>query len=430
MIEQNQRTNPLSPFPVLPGSHVSCEQSVSETEQFRPTPCSTHISLTDTVARWQRFSQCERSRDVLLDGQTVESMRSFQGNIENFLGTIKIPVGLAGPLRVNGLYAQGDYVIPLATTEAALVASYHRGTQLMTEVGGCSARLLDEAVGRAPGFVFRSLAECQVFAQWVEEQKELLKSEARKTTRYGELINVRPVIEGNHLYLHCNFSTADAAGQNIVTIATEALCAYIVAHCPLQPEYFFVEANFSGDKKASAQSLQTVRGRKVSAEIVIPPELVHTHLHTTPERMEDYWRVGSIGAALSGTLGLQGHFANGLAALYLACGQDVACVAESAVGVTRFEVNSQGALYAAVTLPNVIVGTVGGGTGLPSQHACLELMNLAGPGRARALAEVCAALCLAGELSLVAALCAGHFARAHKRLARDRVAAEKRAQHG
>ncbi len=418
------------------GSRLFEEQSQANSQErpapgrFVPVPCSIRASDLDTTARWQVLPDCEQQQEALLDAQTREHISCFQGNIENFIGTVKVPVGLAGPLRVNGRFALGDYYIPLATTEAALVASYHRGSLLISETGGCNAMLLDEGVGRAPGFAFRTLAEAGLFVDWVSAQWEILRQEANSTTRYGRLIDMRAVIEGNHVYLHFVFNPADAAGQNMVTIATEAICAYILQHCPLKPEYFFVEANFSGDKKASAQSLQTVRGRKVSAEVLIPSELVRERLHTTPERMADFYRMGSMGAVLSGTIGVQGHFANGLAALYIACGQDAACVAELAVGVTRFEVTPEGSLYAAVTLPNLIVGTVGGGTGLPGQRACLDIMKLAGPGKARALAEVCAGVCLAGEISLVAALCAGHFTRAHKRLARERVAQQEEAHHG
>ena len=138
--------------------------------------------------------------------------------------------------------------------------------------------------------------------------------------------------------------------------------------------------------------------------------------------MTDYWRMSALGGVMSGTMGVQGHFANGLAALFIATGQDAAAVAEAAVGVTRLEETADGGLYAAVTLPNLIVGTVGGGTGLPSQRACLDLMGLAGPGHARALAEVAAALALAGELSIIGALASGEFARAHRLLARGRGA--------
>ena len=121
---------------------------------------------------------------------------------------------------------------------------------------------------------------------------------------------------------------------------------------------------------------------------------------------------------MSGTVGIQGHFANGLAALYLACGQDIACVAESATGTTRFERTAENDLYASVTLPNIMVGTVGGGTGLPSAKACLDILGLAGAGNSCALAEVCAAIVLAGELSIVGALCSGDFAMAHLSLSR------------
>ncbi|HEY5595684.1 MAG TPA: 3-hydroxy-3-methylglutaryl-CoA reductase, partial [Candidatus Bipolaricaulota bacterium] len=165
---------------------------------------------------------------------------------------------------------------------------------------------------------------------------------------------------------------------------------------------------------------QSVRGKKVTAEVTVPAALIEKRLHTTPTKMVHYWRMSGIGGVLSGSIGIQGHYANGLAALYIACGQDAACVAESAVGVTRFEVIEDGALYAAVTLPNLIVGTVGGGTGLPSQRACLELLKLAGPGHAQALAELCAGLCLAGELSIIGALCSGDFTRAHQVLSRGR----------
>lgn len=397
-------------------------------ERFVPVACSTQIALEDTNARWRSLATDAHTYTLLMDRQTVDQISCFQSNIENFLGTVKIPVGLAGPLRVNGRSAQGNYAIPLATSEAALVASYHRGALLLSEAGGCDALVVDEGVGRTPGFAFHTLAQCAAFARWVQTHEEELQQAASHTTRHGQLTRIQPLIEGNHLYLHLDFHTADAAGQNMVTIASEAICAYLHKHCPIQPQYAFVEANLSGDKKATSRSLHTVRGKRVSAEASIPAELLKKRLHTTPQRMEDYWRTGAIGAVLSGAIGIQGHFANGLAALYIACGQDAACIAESAIGITRFEVTAQGNLYAAVTLPNLIVGTVGGGTGLPSQRACLDILGLAGSGYARAFAEVCAGLCLAGELSLVAALCAGHFTRAHRRLARER--AEREVSHG
>lgn len=358
-------------------------------------------------------------RRTLLDHET-EDLSAYQGNIENAIGLLKIPIGIAGPLRVNGLSAKGDFPVPLATTEAALVASYHRGCRAITAAGGCSAMVLYESISRAPAFVFETSADACRFVVWAVEHFENFQKTAASTTSHGKLIDLGCTVEGNHVYTNFEFTTGDASGQNMVTLATQAICDEIIATTPVKPLKHYIESNLSGDKKASARAFTSARGKKVTAEVRMPADLVKKHLQTTPAEMVDYWRVSAIGGVLSGTLGIQGHFANGLTALYLATGQDAACVAESATGVTRFETTAEGDLYAAVTLPGIMVGTVGGGTGLPTQNACLRLMGLAGTGNARALAEVCAGLLLAGELSIIAALSAGHFARAHRKLARNR----------
>jgi hydroxymethylglutaryl-CoA reductase (NADPH) len=388
-------------------------------------PGGSLISAEAIERRWELLSAPTKAREELLDATTVAQQDKYKHNIEHFIGTVKVPIGLAGPLRVNGLFASGDYYVPLATTEAALVASYSRGSHLLSEAGGCTAVLLSEGVSRAPGFAFRNLREAGVFVLWATEHIEDFRRVAEATTHFGKLMDMRITIEGNYVFLNFEFFTADASGQNMVTLATEAICEYIeqqFASAPgvAKPRHYFVEANLSGDKKASAQSFLMVRGRKVSAEVHLPAELVEKRLRTTPERMVDFWRMSAMGGVLSGTMGLQGHYANGLAALYMATGQDVACVAESAIGVTRFEVLEERELYASVTLPNIMVGSVGGGTVLPSQKACLDILGLAGPGKAQALAEVCAALCLAGELSIMGALCSGDFSRAHRVLARGK----------
>jgi hydroxymethylglutaryl-CoA reductase (NADPH) len=373
--------------------------------------------------RWELLSAAEEARQALLDEQTLADASSFQRNIENFIGTVKVPVGIAGPLRINGVHAQGDYYVPLATTEAALVASYSRGAQLISEAGGCAAVLFDHGVTRAPGFAFANVRDCGQFVVWALSEIDAFRTAAEETTRHGRLIDLRFAIEGNHVYLIFDYETGDASGQNMVTIATQAVCEYIAEHSPVQPRHMFLEANMSGDKKASALSFTNVRGKKVTAEVIVPAELVRQFLHTTPEQLAQYGIMAGLGGVMSGSMGVQGHYANAFAALYIACGQDAACVAESAVGVTRWEVTDDGALYASVTLPNIMVGTVGGGTGLPSQRACLDILGLSGPNKADALAEVAAAVCLAGELSIAGALCAGHFAQAHRRLARGPAAA-------
>ena len=390
----------------------------------RHTPSPPRIpggSVIDDTAvgqRWALPALPPAARDTLVDPWTREHQGAYTRNIENFIGTAKIPVGLAGPLRVNGAHASGDFYVPLATTEAALVASYSRGAQLVTEAGGCAAAVVNEGVTRAPAFAFATLAEASLFVAWATRNFDAFGSAARATTRHGALVDLQLVVEGNNVHMGLEFTTGDASGQNMATIATEAVCQHIVEHTPVKPRYWFVEGNMSGDKKATAQSFMGVRGKKVSAEIVIPAALIESRLHTTAQAMADYARMSVLGGVMSGSIGVQGHFANGLAALFIACGQDAACVAEAAVGVTRLEARDDGSLYTAVTLPNLIVGTVGGGTSLPSQRACLEILGLAGAGHARAFAEVAAALLLAGELSIIGALTAGHFTRAHQRLAR------------
>ena len=371
--------------------------------------------------RWQLPGVRTVERGVLDDSSSADAAALYARNVENFIGTVKVPVGLAGPLRVNGVHANGDYYVPLATTEAALVASYSRGAQIITDAGGCTAVLLDEGVSRAPAFAFDTLSDATTFVSWASASLDRFREIAASTTQHGRLVDMDVAVEGNHVYLSFEYTTGDAAGQNMVTFATDAICRHIVRHAPIRPKYWFIEANLSGDKKATTRSFMTVRGKKVSAEVVLPSHLITTRLHTTTAAIIDYWRMSTLGGVMSGSIGVQGHYANGLAALFIACGQDAACVAEAAVGVTRFEPREDGALYVAVTLPNLIVGTVGGGTGLPSQRACLDLLGLGGAGHARAFAELAAALTLAGELSIVGALAAGEFTAAHQRLARAPV---------
>ena len=367
--------------------------------------------------RWNKLGLPQAKAEIF-DRKAKESASLFRNNIESYIGTISVPVGVAGPLRVRGAAGSRDYRVPLATTEAALVASYNRGARLLTAAGGCNARVVAEAVSRTPMFAFNNLVDAAEFSGFIEAQADLLADAVSQVTSHGKLVSVACLIEGNHVYVDLQFTTGDASGQNMVTFASDAICKLIIEHSPIVPQYWFLEANFSGDKKSTAKSMGHVRGKRVVADIIIPRALVEQQLHTTPERMVEYWCAGAIGGVLSGTTGIQGHFANGLAALYLACGQDVACVAESATGITRLETTEAGDLYASVTLPNIMVGTVGGGTSLPSAKACLDILGLAGCGNSRALAEVCGAIVLAGELSIIGAFCSGDFAMAHRALSR------------
>jgi hydroxymethylglutaryl-CoA reductase (NADPH) len=373
---------------------------------------------------WARLSGTagtagEADKHAIADAATMADPGLYSANIENFIGTVKLPVGIMGPLRINGLNAHGDYHVPMATTEAALVASYARGALAATRSGGISTALLYEGVIRTPAFVFDDLLNAGMFVEWVVREIDGLTAAAEATTNHGKLVSLEPVVDNNVVFLICRYTTGDAAGQNMVTIATDALCHDIAARCPVTPKAWYIEGNFSGDKKASSLGLVTGRGRKVSASVVLTTEVVKKTLGTTVQAMLDYGQVANLGSHLSGQLGAQAHFANGLAALYIATGQDAACVAESAMGITRMERRGED-LFCSVTMPNILVGSVGGGTGLPSQSAGLNILGLKGKGHGAALAEVAAATCLCGEISIVAAIAAGHFTRAHENLARHR----------
>jgi hydroxymethylglutaryl-CoA reductase (NADPH) len=373
---------------------------------------------------WARLSGTagtagEADKHAIADAGTMADPGLYSANIENFIGTVKLPVGIMGPLRINGLNAHGDYHVPMATTEAALVASYARGALAATRSGGISTALLYEGVIRTPAFVFDDLLNAGMFVEWVVREIDGLTAAAEATTNHGKLVSLEPVVDNNVVFLICRYTTGDAAGQNLVTIATDALCHDIAARCPVTPKAWYIEGNFSGDKKASSLGLVTGRGRKVSASVVLTTEVVKKTLGTTVQAMLDYGQVANLGSHLSGQLGAQAHFANGLAALYIATGQDAACVAESAMGITRMERRGED-LFCSVTMPNILVGSVGGGTGLPSQSAGLNILGLKGKGHGAALAEVAAATCLCGEISIVAAIAAGHFTRAHENLARHR----------
>jgi len=397
------------------------ELSPDSQSQYTRFPNGSDCTVDAIKKRWQHLIK-DNSENIEHASSlySAEDLSEYASNIENCIGTVKVPVGIAGPIRVRGTYAQGDFLLPMATTEAALVASYHRGSVLISKAGGCSAMLMSEGITRSPGFAFNTIANLAIFSHWILLNKDKLSEVAKQTSNYCRLTDIRIAAEGNHLYLLCDFTTGDAAGQNMITIATQAMCEYIIINTPVQPEYWFVEANCSGDKKSTAQSYTNVRGKKVSVEVIIPEKLVKRFLHTTPQRMVDCWRMSALGGVMSGTMGVQGHYANSLAAMFIACGQDAACVAEAAVGITRFEIRDDGSLYCSATLPNLIVGTVGGGTKLPSQRACLNMMNLPKENQARAFAEICAAAALAGEISIIGSLAAGDFTSAHKSLARDR----------
>lgn len=342
-------------------------------------------------------------------------------NIENMIGAIQVPLGVAGPLLVNGEFANGSYYIPLATTEGALVASADRGSSVITASGGASVRILKDEMTRAPVFRTKDIIGAKSLVEWVNTNFGRLKQKAGETTRFGELLSIQAFTTGRNVFLRFAYDTRDAMGMNMVTIATDAAVDLILSENDV--ELIALSGNMCSDKKPAAINAILGRGKTVSADVLLGKEIVSEKLKTTPQKMEEVnYRKNLIGSARAGSLGFNAHAANIVAAMFIACGQDAAHVVEASNAITTMELTEDG-LYCSVTLPSLNVGTVGGGTRIATQHECLNMLGVAGAGEppgmnAKKLAEIIAAAVLAGEISLIGALAARHLAKAHAALGR------------
>jgi hydroxymethylglutaryl-CoA reductase (NADPH) len=344
---------------------------------------------------------------------------TLPGNVENFIGVAQVPLGIAGPLRINGEHARGNFYIPLATTEGTLVASYSRGMRMLTECGGVKTTVVEESMQRAPVFVLADARQAREFGKWVEKNLAAIRQEAEATTRFGKLRSITQFAVGPLRYLRFNYSTGDAAGQNMVGKATLAACEWIRQNYPDVLRYFLT-GNIDTDKKHSHLNTLLTRGRRVVAEVIVRRDVMQRTLRIDTRDL--FWtrQVQMAGAFLAGSSNNGAHAANGLAALFIATGQDAANIAESHAGITYSQYLDNGDFYWSITLPSLIVGTCGGGTGLPTQRQCLEMLGCYGQGKANRFAEICAAVVLAGETSLVAAMLHGDWVAAHEQLGRNR----------
>ncbi len=338
-------------------------------------------------------------------------------NIENPIGSVQIPVGIAGPLEVHGKYAEGEYYVPLATSEGALVASVNRGCSVIKSSGGVTARIIDDKMTRAPIIKTESVKEAQKIKEWIIDHFVDLKNAAEKTTRHGKLVKIDPiVIVGKYVYPRFVYTTGDSMGMNMVTIATESALKVLIEET--SGHVITLSGNVCVDKKPSALNLIEGRGKSIIGEIHIPRDIVEKKLKTTPEGIvEVNITKNLIGSAIAGSMGFNAHYANMIGAIFLATGQDEAHIVEGSLGITVAEVIN-GDLYFSVTLPDVPLATFGGGTRLETAKECLEIMGVYGAGKVGEFAEIVSGIVLAGELSLIGALAAGHLARAHKDLGR------------
>ncbi len=341
----------------------------------------------------------------------------LQGNIENFIGVAQVPIGLAGPLRINGEHACGDFYIPMATTEGTLVASYNRGMRLMTECGGVKTTVVDSGMQRAPVFVLDDALQAREFGRWVDEHFEAIKAAAESTTRFGKLESIQQFAVGPMRYLRCNYATGDAAGQNMVGKATLAACQWIKQNYPNDVRYI-LSGNVETDKKHSRINMLLTRGKRVVAETVLQNEAMKNIMGVELKDLFAARQISMVGAFMAGSANNSAHTANGLAAMFIATGQDAADVAESHASISYAQLLDNGDLYWSITLPSLIVGTRGGGTELATQQECLAMLGCTADGSADKLAEICGAVVLAGEASLASAVLHGDWVASHDRLGR------------
>ncbi len=352
-------------------------------------------------------------------GQFSFETSALPGNIENFIGVAQVPIGLAGPLLVHGEHAEGEFYIPLATTEGTLVASYNRGMKLLRAAGGVRTTVHDDCMQRAPAFIFQSARDAREFGIWIEENIEAIREQAESTSSVAKLRNIEQYSASRFRYLRFDFTTGDAAGQNMVTRATRAACDWIKANYP-GIDHYYLESNFATDKKSSQINVLHTRGKRVTAEAIIPGDLLTSLTHAPASLVLRGRQVANLGAMLSGANNNGAHSANAITAMFIATGQDVANVAESSAGIIHAELTPEGDYYFSITLPSLIVATHGGGTGLPTQRECLEVLGCYGKGKVLKLAEIVAATVLCGELSLGGAIVADEWVSSHESYGRNR----------
>ncbi len=387
-----------------------------------------HTDPDSATAARRHLLETETDASLEAVGSYSFDAREAEANIENMIGAAQVPMGVVGPVTIDGGAASGSYHLPLATTEGALLASVNRGLSVINDAGGAAARVTKSGMTRAPVFRVDGVVEAAETVEWVDGNLETLREAAESTTSHGELLGVEPYVVGDSVYLRFAYDTKDAMGMNMVTIATGEACAVVEDQTPAS--LVALSGNLCSDKKPAAINAVEGRGRSVTADVLIPGDVVESRLHTTADAIaEANTRKNLIGSAKAGSLGFNAHAANVVGAAFLATGQDEAQVVEGANTITTMDARSPddgdgpADLYASVSLASLEVGTVGGGTRLPTQAEALEVLGLRGGGdpagsNADALAEVIAVGALAGELSLLAALASRHLASAHADLGR------------
>lgn len=375
--------------------------------------------VEEAVRRRHRLCESSAARALPYLGGRPVPLAEARGKVENLVGFVQVPVGIAGPLRVDTHRGLREVYVPMATTEGAMVASYSRGMKVLSAAGGARARVVSEGLSQHPMLVYADLEEAERARAKVPGLLHELQRLTADTTRHGRLIAVEPELAGRRLVLRLVFTTGEAIGINMAARAAEACSEFVARETRATNRYVHGE---DVEKRANARALHGGRGRSVVCDVVIPRALLAETLRVTPDDMAAIHASYQLGFARLGTHNGLVQAANGIAAVFLACGQDVAYVTESATGFLELAPTPGGDLYASAHLPSLLVGTVGGGSGQGTAAECLALLGVLGEGGANLLAEILGAVVLAGDLSLLASFCTHEFVDAHERLGRNRPA--------
>ena len=369
------------------------------------------------------FIRQTTGNDLKTFESTSLSIEKLTGNIENMIGSVEIPVGLAGPLWFKGQAVKEFIYAPFATTEGALVASATRGATAISRSGGVTTRVIRQQMLRVPMFILTDMNGAFLFTKWIRDHQEEISAQIGLVSCHAHLTQVEPFQIGNMVHVRFLYETGDAAGQNMTTVCTWKACQWIMEQmqhfADIVVDNFFIEANLSGDKKVNYLSFMSGRGIRVTAECFIKREILEQVLKISPQHIELCNQGFLMGSIQAGMIGYNINIANVIAAIYTATGQDIASIHESSLGQLNLQASEKG-LYASLMLPSLIIGTVGGGTHLPVQQDALDIIGCTSARKVFRLAEIIAGFCLALDISTLAAIASGQFATAHDRLGRNR----------
>ena len=352
---------------------------------------------------------------IEIDNTPEDDPEDLKGIIENHVGFMKVPMAVVGPMLLDGVYAKGEFSVPLCTIEGTLAMSMNRGILASYLCGGTTVRHFRQELSRAPVFIFDSFDESAKFQSWVEKNKDSIAAAAESTTNYGKVLRIDQYTVQNYVVLDIVLDTGNAAGQNMVTLAAQVACELIRKETG---HNYFLESNINSDKKPSVRNMLLGRGHAVAAETVIKNSVMKKVLKMDPDVLFKSWPYYSTISSMAGIHGNGIHESNALTAIYLATGQDAACAAENSTAHFSIEKMDDGLKFK-LTLPSLTVGTVGGGTRLKMQKKNLEMLGCAeGEHSSRKLAEIIAGATLALDISLVCAIGSHTFTDAHMKYGR------------